>query len=255
MVLGATVAQTLFGDQSPVDQTVRVSGVPLRVIGVRQALGSSDGNDNDDHILVPIATARSRLPNARRAIAHQLEFAILKIREGADRSAAKDAILALLRERKHLPDGATEKFAVEDNRQSVEAMTATQNTMSWLLAATAGILLLVGGVGIMNIMLVSVTERTHEIGLRMSIGARKRDILMQFLIEAVVLCVAGGAVGLALGAGGAYAVAQSAGWPLVLGPRTVAVAVLASMSVGIVFGYIPAHRAAALNPIDALRRE
>ncbi len=255
VVLGPTVARKLFGEESPVDQTVRISGVPFRVVGVRESRGASDGGDNDDYVIVPITTARSRLPNARRPTAYQLDTTYLRIREDADRSAAKEAVLALLHERKHMRDGAPERFGLRDNRQAMEAMTATQLTMSWLLAATAAISLLVGGVGIMNIMLVSVTERTHEIGLRMAIGARKRDILVQFLIEAVVLCIAGGALGLALGVAGAYAVAQSAGWPLVLGPQTVAVAILASAGVGILFGYLPARRAAALNPIDALRRE
>ena len=225
------------------------------MVGVRESRGASDGGDNDDYVIVPITTARSRLPNARRPTAYQLDTTYLRIREDADRNAAKEAVLALLHERKHMRDGAPERFGLRDNRQAMEAMTATQLTMSWLLAATAAISLLVGGVGIMNIMLVSVTERTHEIGLRMAIGARKRDILVQFLIEAVVLCIAGGALGLALGVAGAYAVAQSAGWPLVLGPQTVAVAILASAGVGILFGYLPARRAAALNPIDALRRE
>jgi putative ABC transport system permease protein len=254
-VLGATPAEKLFGGESPVDQIVRMGGVPMRVIGVRSPLGSVGGEDQDNHVMVPITTARSRLPQKEKAVPHQLNLIDTKVFAGADREAAKEAILTLLRERKHVRDGEQDRFSVWDPTRFVELMNATHSTLSWLLAATAAISLVVGGVGIMNIMLVSVTERTHEIGIRMAIGARKRDILAQFLTEAVVPCAAAGAVGLALGAAGGYVVAQTSGWPLVIEPWTVAAAILASVGVGIIFGYLPAHRAAALNSIDALRRD
>lgn len=255
IVLGATVAEKLFGSESPVDQMVRMGGVPMQVIGVRSQLGSVGGQDYDNHVIVPITTARSRLPQEDRAAAHQLNLIYMKVAPDADRGATKDTILGLLRQRKHIHEGEQDRFDMFDPTQFVELMNATQTTLSWLLAATAAISLVVGGVGIMNIMLVTVTERTHEIGLRMAIGARKRDILAQFLAEAVVLCLAAGAVGLALGVAGGYGVAQVAGWPLIVGPSSVVIAVLSSVGVGILFGYLPARRAAALNPIDALRRE
>jgi len=255
ILLGATVAEKLFGGASPIDQLVRMGGVPMRVIGVRSRLGSVGGLDQDNHVMVPITTARSRLPQKEKAAAHQLNLIDTKVVRGADREAAKEAILALLRERKHIRDGEQDKFDVFDPTRYVELMNATHTTLSWLLAATAVISLVVGGVGIMNIMLVSVTERTHEIGLRMAVGARKRDILAQFLIEAIVLCAAAGAAGLALGLFGGFIVARASGWPLIIEPATVIIAILASAGVGIIFGYLPAHGAAVLNPIDALRRE
>ena len=255
VVLGATVKDKLFGIETPIDKIVRMGGVPTKVIGVRTSLGQFGGEDSDNQIYVPITMARSRLPQDDKAAAHQLNQIDVKIAPDVDREATKDAILEFLRERKHVRDGEQNKFQLFDATLFVELMNATQITLSWLLAATAVISLVVGGVGIMNIMLVSVTERTHEIGLRMAIGARKRDILAQFLAEAVVLCLAAGAVGLALGVAGGYGVAQVAGWPLIIGPSTVAIALLSSAGVGIIFGYLPARRAAALNPIDALRRE
>jgi putative ABC transport system permease protein len=255
IVLGATVAEKLFAGDSPVDQTVRMGGVPMRVIGVRSPLGTVGGQDQDNHVIVPITTARSRLPQDQKAAPHQLNLIDMKIAPSADREAAKEAILTLLRERKHVHEGEQDRFDVFDPTRFLELMNATQTTLGWLLAATAAISLVVGGVGIMNMMLVSVTERTHEIGLRMAIGARKRDILAQFLTEAIVLCVAAGLAGFVLGVAGGYAVAQAAGWPLIVGPSTVAIALLSSVGVGVLFGYLPARRAAALNPIDALRRE
>ena len=255
IVLGATVAEKLFGGDLPVDQTVRMGGVPMRVIGVRSQLGSVGGQDYDNHVIVPITTARSRLPRDDKAAAHQLNLIDMKVAPKVDRGATKDTILALLRQRKNIREGEQDRFDMFDPTRYVELMNATHNTLSWLLAATAVISLVVGGVGIMNIMLVSVTERTPEIGLRMAIGARKRDILAQFLTESVVLCLAAGLAGLALGAAGGYVVARVADWPLIVRPSTVAIALLSSVGVGVLFGYLPARRAALLSPIAALRRE
>jgi len=254
-VLGAGVAAKLFGSNSPIDQTLRMGGVPVRVIGVRTRLGSFLGYDMDSFIYVPVTMARSRLPQGSGAITNQLSAIELKAASEASRRAAKDTILALLRERKHMSGDARNRFDVFDSTQFVELMNTTHSTLSSLLAATAAISLIAGGAGIMNIMLVSVTERTREIGLRRAIGARRRDILVQFLTEAVLLCVAAGIAGLALGTAGAWCVAKSSGWPLIIAPQTITLALAAAAGTGIVFGYLPAHRAATLNPIDALRRE
>ena len=254
-VLGATVAKELFGGESPLGRHLRMGSVPVLVIGVRTKLGSVGGEDMDNFIIVPVTTARARLPQEGRVSAHQIVTIHLKAFPRVNLKATEAIVRSLLRERKHIRDGEEDPFDIGDSNTYVDGMNATHTTLSAVLAASTAILLLVGGVGIMNIMLVSVTERTHEIGLRMAIGARKRDILSQFLMEAIVLCVVAGAVGLALGTFGGYLVARLSGWPLIIGPGTIATALSASAGVGVVFGYLPAHRAAALNPIDALRRE
>jgi putative ABC transport system permease protein len=254
-VLGADVAAKLFGQNSPLDRTLRMGGLPMRVIGVHTRLGSFFGESMDNFVLVPVTTARSRLPQEGRVSANQLSSIELKAASGADRGAAKETILSLLRERKHVRGGARNMFDVFDTTRFIELMNTTHAPLSSLLGATAAISLIAGGAGIMNIMLVSVTERTREIGLRRAIGARQRDILAQFLIEAVLLCVAAGIAGIALGVAGAFFVAKVSGWPLIVAPRTITLALAAAAGTGIVFGYLPAHRAAILNPIDALRRE
>jgi putative ABC transport system permease protein len=254
-VIGAAVAAKLFGDDSPLGRTLRMGGLAVRVIGVRTRLGSVFGRDQDNFVYVPVTMARSRLPQESRTSANQISFIHLKAQSGADRGAASESVLALLRERKHVREGAKNMFDVFDATQAIRLSHETHATLSYLLAATAAVSLVAGGAGIMNIMLVSVTERTREIGLRRAIGARRRDILAQFLIEAVLLCVAAGAAGVALGVAGAYIVASMSGWPVIIPPTTIALALMAAAGTGIVFGYLPAHRAAALNPIDALRCE
>lgn len=255
VVLGATVARKLFGTASPLDQTLRMGGAPVRVIGVRAKRGSVGGRDEDNFIILPIATARAHLPNAEMSSPRQLSLIDMKVFSGANRDAVKQAVLALLRERKHLRGAQEDKLDVSDFTQFIQLLNTTQSTLTWLLSATAAIALLVGGVGIMNIMLVSVAERTREIGLRLAIGARKRDVLMQFLIEAVTLCALAGIVGLFLGVAGSAIVARASDWPLIIRPSSITLALLVSVGVGVLFGYLPARRAASMNPIDALRRE
>ncbi|MBG0792275.1 ABC transporter permease [Methylocystis sp. H62] len=255
IVLGATVARKLFGAESPLDQTVRVGAVSVRVIGVRKKRGSFGGIDEDNFIILPITTARAHIPNAEMSSARQLSLIDMKVAPGADREVVKQDVLALLRERKHLVGAQEDKLDVTDLTQMIQILNATQSTLNGLLLATAAILLLVGGVGIMNIMLVSVTERTREIGLRMAVGARRRDILMQFLVEAVTLCVLAGLIGLVIGLAGSVVVSRLMEWPLIIPPSGVATATLISVGVGVIFGYLPARRAAGMNPIDALRRK
>lgn len=255
IVIGATVAKKLFGAESPLDQRVRVGSIPVRIIGVRKKRGSFGGIDEDNFIILPITTARAHIPNSELSNARQLSLIELKVAPGADRKKVKEDILALLRERKHLRGAQEDKLDVTDLTQMIQMLNATQATLNGLLLATAAILLLVGGVGIMNIMLVSVTERTREIGLRMAIGARRRDILMQFLVEAVTLCVLAGIIGLVIGLAGSVVVARLMEWPLIIPPSGVATATLVSVGVGVTFGYLPARRAAGMNPIDALRRK
>jgi len=254
-VLGATAARELFGGVSPLGRHLRLGGVPVRVIGLRAKLGSVGGGDRDDYIIVPVTMARARLPQGPRASAHQVATIHLRFIPSVTVASAKASILSLLRERKHVRDDEEDPFLLADSNSYVEELNSTRATLSALLVASTAISLLVGGVGIMNIMLVSVTERTREIGLRRAIGARRRDILAQFVAEAVILCAMAGVAGLAIGVLGGLIVAHLSDWPLIIAPATVATAFLASVGVGVIFGYLPAHRAAALDPIDALRRE
>lgn len=255
IVLGATVAKKLFGNQSPLDQTLRMGGVPVRVIGVRAKRGSVGGRDEDNFIILPITTARAHLPNAEMSNPRQLSLFELKVASGADREEVKRDVLALLRERKHLRGDQEDKLDIIDMTQFIQMLNTTQSALTWLLSVTAAISLLVGGIGIMNIMLVSVTERTQEIGLRIAIGARKRDILHQFLAEAVTLCVLAGLVGVGLGVAGGGIFARASDWPLIIPPLSIVAAFVVSVGVGVLFGYLPARRAAAMNPIEALKRE
>ncbi len=257
VVLGRTVAANLFGDESPLDRTVRVRGVPLTVIGVLAGKGQSlMGQDQDDIVLMPISTARNRVLGATALAKSRSVGSInIKARDGVDIKAAEAQVRELLRQRHRLQPGQEDDFTLRNMTEILQAREDSSRVMAMLLAAVASVSLLVGGIGIMNIMLVSVTERTREIGLRRAVGARSGDILRQFLIEAVVLSLIGGLVGVLLGSAGATLVGELAGWPIELSPFATLLAVSFSAAIGIFFGYYPARQAARLSPIEALRHE
>lgn len=255
-VVGSTVARQVFGSGPVVGESIRIAGAPFAVIGLLETRGQAGGfRDQDDTVLIPLTTARARLAGQNVTVPNQAGSILVKIADNADTARAESEIVSLLRQRRRIRPGDQDDFRVRNVAEIVQARTAAQQTLTWLLAATAAISLVVGGIGIMNIMLVSVTERTREIGLRMALGARKRDILAQFLTEAIVLCLAGGLIGLTLGIGLTYLIAALAGWPVLVSSTIVAIGIAASAAVGIVFGYVPARKAADLNPIDALRYE
>ncbi len=250
-VIGATVAEKLFGDDDPVGETIRVRRVPITVIGVLQPKGqTAEGTDQDDVILAPYTTVGSRL--SRWNYVSQI---LASTSSPGDIPAAQAEVTAIIQESHGLASWEDNDFEVKNQSELTEAAAGTTEVMTLLLAAIAGISLLVGGIGIMNIMLVSVTERTREIGIRMAIGARGRDVLTQFLIESVVMSILGGAVGVAVGFGGAWLLGDLMGWSTVVNGETVAIAIIFSGAVGIFFGFYPAKKAASLNPIEALRYE
>jgi putative ABC transport system permease protein len=255
-ILGQTVVDQLFNGTDPIDQTIRIKKVPLTVIGVLSRKGqNSIGQDQDDTIVVPLSTFRNRIQGTGGGKLKRVGSVSVKVREGQSMKAAEDNIRELLRQRHRLQPTQDDDFSVRNLTEMLAAQEESSRVMTLLLAAVAGVSLLVGGIGIMNIMLVSVTERTREIGLRMAVGARGRDILMQFLIEAVTLSLMGGAIGVLLGAAATFAVAHFAGWQVALSAQSVALAVGFSAAVGVFFGFYPARRAAALLPIQALRYE
>jgi putative ABC transport system permease protein len=253
-VLGATVARELFAGADPLGTTIRINNSPFQVIGVLSEKGQAGGRDQDDVILVPISTARSRLVG-RLGAPDQIGALLVKVDPRYNLAEVQADIERVLRDRRRIGPDKDNNFIIRNFAEFLETRNQASKTLGLLLAATAAISLVVGGIGIMNIMLVSVTERTREIGLRMAIGARGSDILGQFLTEAVLLCLVGGLIGLGLGAGVAAGLAGIFGWPVYISPVVVLVAIAASATVGIVFGYVPARRASALNPIEALRYE
>ena len=256
-IVGQTVVRELFGGDDPVGQVVRIKRVPFTVIGVLENKGQSMmGSDQDDIILIPIATARSRVLGAANLAKQRAVSTIwVKVADGYDTQAAEAQVRALLRQRHRLQPGAEDDFSLRNLAEVMAAQEASSRVLALLLAAVASVSLVVGGIGIMNIMLVSVTERTREIGLRMAVGARTRDILGQFLVEAVTLSLIGGLAGVLLGVGGALLVAQFAGWQIQLSGNAVALAVAFAFAIGVFFGFYPARKAARLNPVEALRFE
>ncbi len=256
-LIGQTVVRQLFGNTDPVGQLIRIKRVPFTVVGVLENKGQSMmGTDQDDIVVLPIATARSRvLGTANLAKQRAVSTIWVKVAEGADTKAIEEQVRQLLRQRHRLQAAAEDDFSLRNLAEVMAAQEASSRVLALLLAAVASVSLVVGGIGIMNIMLVSVTERTREIGLRMAVGARTRDILGQFLVEAVTLSLIGGLVGVALGAGAALGIAQIAGWRIALSPAAVVLAVAFAFAIGVFFGYYPARKAARLNPVEALRFE
>ena len=256
-IIGKTVADNLFGAEMPLERTIRIRSVPLTVIGVLAAKGQSPaGADLDDVVLMPITTARNRVLGATTIAKSRAVGSIqIKLVDGVDGKAASEAIRALLRQRHRLQSDQDDDFTLRNMTEILQTREKSSRVMALLLAAVASVSLLVGGIGIMNIMLVSVTERTREIGLRRAVGARASDILWQFLVEASTLAAIGGLVGVALGVGGAQAIAILAGWPIQLTPSAILLAVGFAAAIGIFFGYYPARRAAQMSPIEALRHE
>jgi putative ABC transport system permease protein len=253
-VLGQTVVKELFGAADPLGSTIRINNSPFNVIGVLTEKGQAGGRDQDDVIMVPISTARSRLAG-RLGAPDQIGALLVKVDDRYNLANVQSDIEHLLRELRRIGPNQDNNFIIRNFAEFLQARSAASQTLGLLLAATAAISLVVGGIGIMNIMLVSVTERTREIGLRMAIGARSDDILGQFLTEAVLLCLVGGLIGLALGVAVAAGLGAAMGWPIYVSPFVVLIAIAASATVGIVFGFVPARRASQLNPIEALRYE
>jgi putative ABC transport system permease protein len=254
-LLGRTVAEQLFGAGfDPVGLQIRIRNVPFQVVGVLEPKGQSPGGqDLDDAVFVPRTTFQAKVQGGLKNYVTGVIF--VGATSPATTSRAQAQIRALLRDRHRLQPGADDDFSIRNLAEAAGAQEEGARTLTTLLAAIAAVSLLVGGIGIMNIMLVSVTERTREIGVRMAVGARARDILLQFLAEALALAVAGGAIGVALGLGVAWQLARSFGWPVLFRPEVVIVAVCFSGLVGVAFGLYPARRASRLDPIQALRFE
>jgi len=250
-VLGSTVHTQLFGDgMDPVGQVIRIRNQPFKVIGVMASKGQGMGEDMDDQILVPYTTMQKKLLGTT-----YIQNITVSAASAGETSATADAIAILLRTRHKIVPGQDDDFMIRTLEEMADIRTQAMGTMTTLLAGIAGVSLIVGGIGIMNIMLVSVTERTREIGLRMAIGAKARDVLLQFLVEAIALSLIGGGIGIALGFGIAQGMERWMSWPAKVPPNAVGLAFGFAAAVGVFFGFYPARKAASLDPIDALRYE
>jgi putative ABC transport system permease protein len=250
-LIGQTVKTQLFGNASPVGSSLRLGKISFKVIGVLEKKGqSSFGQDQDDLVIVPLRTIQRRMAGN-----NDVEAIYVSVQDGVSTETVQAGIEELLRERRGILAGQEDDFHVRDMKEIIDTLAGTTTVLTALLSAVAGVSLLVGGIGIMNIMMVSVTERTREIGTRLAIGALERDVLLQFLVEAVVLAFFGGLIGIIVGLCSAAVIGAIIGVPFVFKPGVIAAAFLFSGTVGVVFGYFPARKAARLNPIEALRYE
>jgi putative ABC transport system permease protein len=250
-VLGRTVVQNLFGDENPLGKTVRIQNIPFRVIGILASKGQSPfGQDEDDTVIIPYTTVQKKISGI-----DWLQYIMCSADSRGAIHAAETQLEGLLRERHHLRADEDDDFIIRSPTDLADAQAQSGRIMTLLLASIASVSLLVGGIGIMNIMLVSVTERTREIGVRMAVGATEQDVQMQFLSEATVLSLLGGTAGVLFGVAGSMAVSNMLRWPTTIPPEAIGIAVLFSAGVGIFFGYYPARKAARLDPIEALRYE
>ena len=255
-LVGQTVVANLFPGSDPVGQVIRVRETPVTVIGVLERKGQSSwGQDQDDTVVIPLTTAKKRVLGPSHPRADSVNVITVRVREGETMKAVEEEIRGLVRQRHRLQPYQEDDFWIRNLSEMLQAEEESSRVLTMLLAAIASVSLLVGGIGIMNIMLVSVTERTREIGLRMAVGARGRDILTQFLVEAVTLSLIGGMIGIVLGVSGSYAIAYLAAWRTLINAQAILLAFCFSATVGIFFGFYPARKASLLNPIEALRYE
>ena len=256
VILGETVRKTLFGDEDGIGQTVRLGRVPFTVVGVLESKGQGGwGQDQDDMVVVPLEVARRRLSNSQSMPPGAVQQISVGVDDARNLASAQSEIESLLRQRHKIDPAAEDDFAVRNIAQIVATRTATTNLMSKLLGAVAGICLIIGGIGIMNIMLVSVTERIREIGLRMAVGAGPSDIRRQFLAEAMLISMIGGVIGIGIGVAGALIVGKIGNLPVELNAQVVMLAAAFSIGTGLFFGYYPARKASLLDPIEALRQQ